>query len=80
MKRLTALTALPAKTAINDLEEAVKGEDKDLITKRTDALMTAAQKIGEKLNQQQAQAGAQQEAPKSQKKDDDVVDADFKEV
>ena len=67
-------------TAINDLEEAVKGEDKDLITKRTDALMTAAQKIGEKLNQQQAQPGAQQEAPKSQKKDDDVVDADFKEV
>lgn len=49
--------------------------------------MAAAQKIGEKLNQQQAQpvlsrcsAGAQQEAPKSQKKDDDVVDADFKEV
>ena len=67
-------------TAINDLEEAVKGEDKDLITKRTDALMAAAQKIGEKLNQQQAQPGAQQEAPKSQKKDDDVVDADFKEV
>ena len=67
-------------TAINDLEEAVKGEDKELITKRTDALMTAAQKIGEKLNQQQAQPGAQQEAPKSQKKDDDVVDADFKEV
>ena len=66
-------------TAINDLEEAVKGEDKDLITKRTDALMAAAQKIGEKLNQQ-AQPGAQQEAPKSQKKDDDVVDADFKEV
>ena len=55
-------------------------EDKDLITKRTDALMAAAQKIGEKLNQQQAQPGAQQEAPKSQKKDDDVVDADFKEV
>ena len=27
-----------------------------------------------------AQPGAQQEAPKSQKKDDDVVDADFKEV
>ena len=79
MKRLTALTAA-CETAINDLEEAVKGEDKDLITKRTDALMTAAQKIGEKLNQQQAQPGAQQEAPKSQKKDDDVVDADFKEV
>lgn len=50
--------------------------------------MAAAQKIGEKLNKaaaaaqqaqaQQAQAGA---APESgAKKDDDVVDADFKEV
>ena len=68
-------------SAIKDLEDALKGEDKDLITKRTDALMTAAQKIGEKLNQQQAQPGAQQQgAQQSQKKDDDVVDADFKEV
>jgi len=69
--------------AIKDLEEAVKGEDKALIEKRTEALMTAAQKIGEKLNQQaaQQQQGAQQN-PQSQqqKKDDDVVDADFKEV
>ena len=70
--------------AIKDLEEAVKGEDKALIEKRTEALMTAAQKIGEKLNQQaaQQQQGAQQnpQGQQQQKKDDDVVDADFKEV
>lgn len=69
--------------AIKDLEEAVKGEDKALIEKRTEALMTAAQKIGEKLNQQaaQQQQGAQQNPQgQQQKKDDDVVDADFKEV
>ena len=71
-------------SAIKDLEEAIKGEDKDKITKLTDALMEAAHKISEKLNQSaaQAQPGAQQqEAPKQGgKKDDDVVDADFKEV
>lgn len=69
-------------SAIKELEEAVKGDDKDLITKRTDALLTAAQKIGEKLNQQaaQPQQGAEQKPQQGQKKDDDVVDADFKEV
>lgn len=52
--------------------------------------MAAAQKIGEKLNQQaaqaqQAQAGAQQQAggagqQQANKGDDDVVDADYTEV
>jgi hypothetical protein len=41
--------------------------------------MTAAQKIGEKMNQQAQQPQGQQGA-QQQKKDDDVVDADFKEV
>lgn len=70
--------------AIKDLEEALKGDNKDLIVKKTDALMTAAQKIGEKLNQQASQQsahpGAQQQQSGQAKKDDDVVDADFKEV
>ena len=48
--------------------------------------MQAAQKIGEKLNQAAAQAqqaqqqGAQAQQTDAGKKDDDVVDADFKEV
>lgn len=67
--------------AIRTVEEKVKGEDKTAIDKAVEALMMAAQKIGEKMNkaaQQQgsADAGAQAGA----KQDDDVVDADFTEV
>lgn len=68
--------------AIRTVEEKVKGEDKEAIDKAVEALMTAAQKIGEKMNkaaQQQgaADTGAQQVGAKQ---DDDVVDADFTEV
>ena len=76
--------------AIKDVEERIKGEDKAAIEKSVEALMAAAQKIGEKLNQQaaqaqQAQAGAQQQAggagqQQANKGDDDVVDADYTEV
>lgn len=68
--------------AIRTVEEKVKGEDKEAIDKAVEALMTATQKIGEKMNkaaQQQgaADTGAQQAGAKQ---DDDVVDADFTEV
>ena len=76
--------------AIKDVEERIKGEDKAAIEKSVETLMAAAQKIGEKLNQQaaqaqQAQAGAQQQAggagqQQANKGDDDVVDADYTEV
>lgn len=72
--------------AIKDVEERVRGEDKDAIEKSVAALMSAAQKIGEKLNQAaQAEAAAAQqgqagEQASSAKADDNVVDADFKEV
>lgn len=68
-------------TAITELEEALKGDDKDAIDSKTEALTTAAQKLGEKIyadmQAQQGQAGAEAEA---QPADDNVVDADFKEV
>lgn len=68
-------------TAITELEEALKGDDKDAIDSKTEALTTAAQKLGEKIyadmQAQQGQAGAETEA---QPADDNVVDADFKEV
>ncbi len=78
-------------SAIKEVEEAVRGEDKAVIDKKVEALMAAAQKIGEKLNkaaaeagqaQQQAagQAGAGQQASSGKTADDDVVDADYKEV
>ncbi|MFM7532859.1 MAG: Hsp70 family protein, partial [Rubrivivax sp.] len=46
-------------TALQALEEALKGEDKAEIESRTEALMTASQKLGEKMYAEaQAAAGA----------------------
>ena len=77
--------------AVKDLEEALKGDDKDAIDAKTTALMTASQKLGEKMyaDQQAAQAAAgagaaaDASAASSSSKpadDDNVVDAEVKEV
>ena len=68
--------------AIKDVEEAIKGEDKAAIEAKTEALMTASQKLGEKLYaDQQAAAGAQPAGGNAgAAQDDDVVDAEVKEV
>jgi molecular chaperone DnaK len=77
----------PIEAAIKSVEDALKTEDKAAIDVATTALMTASQKIGEKLYASQqadaAAAGAGAQAggeAKSGSKNDDVVDADFKEV
>ncbi|PFH09069.1 molecular chaperone DnaK [Collimonas sp. PA-H2] len=74
-------------TAIKELEEALKGSDKAAIDNKTAALTTAAQKLGEKMYadmqaQQAAAGGAEAGAAgaEAKPKEDDVVDADFKEV
>lgn len=69
--------------AIKDLEAIAKdGDDKDAIEAKTNALMEASQKLGEKVYaEQQAQAnteGAQAEGEKTV--EGDVVDAEFEEV
>ncbi|MFL9924407.1 molecular chaperone DnaK [Herbaspirillum lusitanum] len=75
--------------AIKELEEVLKGSDKAAIDAKTAALSTAAQKLGEKMYaDQQAQAAAAGGAAGATAgategaaaKDDNVVDADFKEV
>ena len=84
--KVDAADRAACESAIKGVEAQVKGEDKDAIKKSVEALMQAAQKIGEKLNQAAAQAqqaqqqGAQAQQTDAGKKDDDVVDADFKEV
>jgi molecular chaperone DnaK len=76
---------------IKELEEALKGEDKSAIEQKSAALGIAAQKLGEKMyadmqaSQAAQQAGAQtagQDAGKPEEKahDDNVVDAEVKEV
>ena len=64
--------------AIGELEEAMKGEDKEAIDAKVQALSEKAQPLAEKA---QAKASADQGAT-SQANDnsDDVVDADFEEV
>ncbi|WP_343583794.1 molecular chaperone DnaK [Herbaspirillum sp.] len=73
--------------AIKELEEVLKGDDKAAIDAKTAALSTAAQKLGEKMyadQQAQAAAGGAAGAAGAEgaagPKDDNVVDADFKEV
>ena len=76
--------------AIKDVEEALKGEDKTLIEEKTNTLMTASQKLGEKMYADaQAAAGAAGGAAggpsagpeaASAPADDNVVDAEVKEV
>ena len=75
--------------AIKDLEESLKGDDKADIDSKMSALSAAAQKLGEKMYADQAPegaaagaagAGASAGAAPEPELEDDVVDADFKEV
>ncbi len=72
-------------TAIKAVEDALKGEDKAEIDAKTEALMSASQKLGEKvyadMQAQQASAGAGAgTAEQAKPADDNVVDAEVKEV
>jgi molecular chaperone DnaK len=70
-------------TAITEVEEALKGDDKDAIEAKTNALMEASHKLAEKVYaQQQAEGGAGAEAGAQAEKpvDDNIVDAEFEEV
>ncbi|MGV8899877.1 MAG: molecular chaperone DnaK [Burkholderiaceae bacterium] len=77
--------------AIKELEEVLKGNDKAAIDAKTAALSSASQKLGEKMyadmQAQQAAAGAAAGGADAasahadgKPAEDDVVDADFKEV
>ena len=67
--------------ALKEAEEALKGDDKEAIEAKTEALMTASHKLAEMMyaqTQGDAQPGAQPEAAKAD--DGNVVDAEFEEV
>ncbi len=76
--------------ALKELEEALKGSDKAEIDQKIEALSQASQKLGEKMYEQmqanQAAAGTQAHPEAATgdaatgKPQDDVVDAEFKEV
>jgi molecular chaperone DnaK len=70
--------------ALKDVEEVLKSDDKDAIEAKTNALMEASQKLGEKVYaEQQAQqnTASAQPSPEGEKTvDAEVVDAEFEEV
>jgi molecular chaperone DnaK len=89
--KLEAAEKSAIEEAITALEGAIKSGDKSEIDAKTATLNTAAQKLGEKMyadmQAQQAaggegaQAGGQQPGgEQAGQQQDDVVDADFKEV
>jgi molecular chaperone DnaK len=72
--------------AIKELEEVMKGDDKDAIEAKTKALAEASGKMAERLYAQKGAEGAAEEAAAEAepsaggKTDEDVVDAEFEEV
>ncbi len=68
--------------AIADLKEALKGDDADAITAKTNALAQASLKLGEAMYKQSAEqpAGGAGSAGTAEGKKEDVVDAEFTEV
>ena len=89
--KLEAAEKEAIETAIKDVEEALTGDDKAAIEAKTEALMTASQKLGEKVyaaSQAEAAAAAGGAAHEGEAQaggskagaDDDIVDAEVKEV
>ena len=70
--------------AIKDAEDAIKTDDKEAIEAKTNALMEASQKLGEKVYAEQQAAqnteSASGDAQKEKTVDAEVVDAEFEEV
>ena len=74
-------------SAISELEEAVKGDDAEEITGKTNALMEASHKLAERMYQEQADtatagddSGSAEGTASGASGGDDVVDAEFEEV
>jgi len=81
--KLDAAEKESIETALKEVEEAMKSDDKDTIEAKTKALMDASQKLGEKVYaEQQAQQNTESAkgAPGEKTVDAEVVDAEFEEV
>ncbi|MBI1174673.1 MAG: molecular chaperone DnaK [Sideroxydans sp.] len=81
--QLTAEEKSAIEGALKEAEDVVKGNDKEAIDAKAEALATAAQKLGEKMyaaEQAKAQAGEPGAQAEAAKDEGDVVDAEFTEV
>ena len=88
--KLDAAEKSAIEAAVKEVEEALKGDDKDAIDAKTTALMTVSQKLGEKMYAEAQAAGGAEAAAAAgaagaasgpaAADDDNVVDAEVKEV
>jgi len=69
-------------TAVTALRSALEGDEAETIKARTDELLQASMKLGEAMYkaQQGAEGGAPGASAEAHAHNDDVIDADFKEV
>jgi molecular chaperone DnaK len=69
-------------SAIKELQEAMKGDNKEAVEAKTQALAEASGKLAERLyaQQQSEPAGTTEQHPSGQGEKEDVVDAEFEEV
>ena len=89
-EKVTAEEKAAVEAAVKALEEAMKGDDKDALVAKTEALAKVSHGIAEKAYAQtnagadaagtHSHGGAGAGASKPNKGDDDVVDAEFEEV
>ncbi len=86
--KLEAEEKTAIESAITELQEVLKGNDKEAIEAKTKALTDASGKMAEKMYAQNAEQGAAGAAPEAEagaesatnEKADDIVDAEFEEV
>ncbi|MBC7788034.1 MAG: molecular chaperone DnaK [Methylophilaceae bacterium] len=81
--KIDAAEKAAIETAIKDVEDVMKDGDKETIEAKTNILMEASQKLGEKVyaEQQAAQNTESAQQPQGEKTvDGDVLDAEFEEV
>ncbi|MCB5186875.1 molecular chaperone DnaK [Methylobacillus caricis] len=69
--------------AVKELEDVIKGDDKEAIESKTNALIEASQKLGEKVyaaSQAENSVETNPDQPQEKTVDAEVVDAEFEEV
>ncbi len=86
-EKLDSATKGQIQTALDELKEAIKGDDADLIKKKSEALAQASHKLAEKMYAEAQEQGAEGAAPGAEAKGegadtakDDVVDAEFEDI
>ncbi|MBV2134930.1 molecular chaperone DnaK [Pseudomonas sp. MAP12] len=78
--KATAEEKAAIETALGELEAAVKGDDKEAIEAKINALSQVTAPLAQKMYAEQAQDATQGGAQQDKAPGDDVVDAEFEEV